>query len=323
MTKRMISIFFMIFSFTILSACESEQDIDKLIQNYVKEKYGFTADITNREGKNEGNMGDRTYTVQKSSKPQIKFQVHLTGMLKSKIEGDNYHDQKKAYELSQKFFKFNQPKLEMLNFEDVYFTASTGGLVVNAVSSKEISFNQPGSIDHLLEFVLIANTFKNEHLPSTSSIESIKIFNKTTKLTFALNEINTITNKDALLKELNNDPDFVNDSLFKRDFTAFQLMEKELEKIGYRFTNGLTIGMVKESIYCYGKNITNGECTGGYEVKLDGPKDPKNLFALVQILKNNQEIKIKDIVIPGSPLIMIENIESITSAQQIKLMLDK
>ncbi|WP_318505642.1 hypothetical protein [Bacillus sp. T3] len=78
MFKRALSIVIMFICFSLLSGCESGPDIDKLIQEYVKDKYNFTVDIISRESKNEGNMGDRTFTVQQTNPPNIKFNILLS-----------------------------------------------------------------------------------------------------------------------------------------------------------------------------------------------------------------------------------------------------
>lgn len=319
MLKKRFVIIVLIACFSILTGCESKQEIDTLIQDYVKEKHGFNVKIINRESKNEGNMGDRTYLVKQTTDPEIQFSVYLSGMLSSTIEGDNYQKQKEAYEYAQQFITSNEEKLLQSGYSKLVFSTSTNGLVVSAASRNEISLQDSLSIDYLLAFINSLNRFQAE-MPHDEKIASVKITHTESNQFLSITDINEITDKDALVGKLNEDTDFVNYSLFKRDFTDFQAMENELYKIGYKLKSGLTVGMVDESIYCYGKNITSGECTGGFEIKLNGPTDAKSLYTMVEALKK-QNIKIKDVVIPGKPMIMLENIDNITSVQQIKLML--
>lgn len=319
MLKKRFVIIVLIACFSLLTGCESNQEIDSLIQDYIKENHGFNVKIINRESKNEGNMGDRTYLVKQAKDPSIQFSVYLSGMLNSTIEGDNYRKQKEAYEYAQQFIASNEATLQQFVYQQITFSSTSDGLTVSAASKNEISLQNPVSIDYLLDFIHRLNLFQAEMLQG-EKIASVKITHKKSNQLLSIADINAITDKGALVEKLNEDTDFVNYSLFKRDYTAFQTMEKELYKIGYELKDGLTIGMVDESIYCYGKNITNGECTGGFEIKLNGPTDAKSLYTMVKALKK-QDIKIKDVIIPSKPMIMLENIDSITSIQQIKLFL--
>jgi len=316
----MLSIVIMFICFSLLTGCESSPDIDILIHDYVKDKYNFNVDIISRESKNEGNMGDRTFTVQQTNPPNIKFNILLSGMLHSTVEGDNYRKQKEAYGYTQPFLSENKQTLHQLGFDQIVFSATADGLTVSALSKKPISLSDSSSIEHLLGFLMALNRYQAETLNDDETIESVLITHNQSKQSISIPNIHMITDQKALVDKLNQNPDIVNDFLFQRDYASFQALEKALNKISYQLKNGLTVGMIDESFYCYGKNIKDGECSGGYEIKLSGPKDAAHLFKAVELLKK-QDINIKDIVIVGKPIIMLENIDDITSVQQIKLIL--
>lgn len=317
----MLSFVFIFLCFSLLTGCESDQDIDKLIQEYVKDKYSFTVEIVSRESKNEGNMGDRTFTVRQTNEHNIQFNIFLSGILNSTVEGDNYQKQKEAYGYTQPYLRENKETLQQLGFNQIVFAASADGLTVSALSKKPLSLKDSLSIEHLLDFLLSLNRYQAEVLQD-ETIAFVKITNNQSKQSISITDIHTITDQKALVENLNQNPDLVNDFLFQRDYASFQALEKSLNKINYHLNNGLTVGMIDETFYCYGKNIKDGKCSGGYEIKLSGPKDAASLFKAVELLKK-QDIHIKDVVITGKPMIMLENIDAITSVQQIKLILNQ
>ncbi|WP_318505644.1 hypothetical protein [Bacillus sp. T3] len=240
-------------------------------------------------------------------------------MLHSTVEGDNYRKQKEAYSYTQPFLSENKQTLHQLGFDQIVFAAAEDGLIVSAISKKPISLHDTLSTEHLFGLITTLNRYQAKFLQN-ESIASVKITHNQSKQSISIPNIHMITDQKALMDKLNQNPDLVNDFLFQRDYATFQALEKALNKISYKLKNGLTVGMIDESFYCYGKNIKDGKCSGGYEVKLSGPKDATNLFKAVELLKK-QEINIKDIVITGKPMIMLENIDAITSVQQIKLIL--
>lgn len=73
MKKGLIPLVFILLSFTLLTSCNSQKDIDQQVKDYVKEKYKFNVAITYREGKNEGNMGDRIFQVIKIANQKLNF----------------------------------------------------------------------------------------------------------------------------------------------------------------------------------------------------------------------------------------------------------
>ncbi|AGK52349.1 hypothetical protein [Bacillus sp. 1NLA3E] len=321
MKKGLIPLVFILLSFTLLTSCNSQKDIDQQVKDYVKEKYKFNVAITYREGKNEGNMGDRIFQVIKNSQPKIEFHVYLSGVINPKIQGDDYPEQKKAYEYSQQFFKENTQKIKRFGYDQIKFSASANGLDVSVVTNQEVSSRDQNSLERLLEFVQIVNRFKEDSL-RTETISSIIIHHKNSQNKIVVNGINSITDSKILTQQLNKDAYFVNKALFQRDKALFQSMEKDIKEIGYSYKYGLNVGMVKETIFCNEDNIKNGECFGGYDLTLEGPRDSKSLYQLAQTLKS-QDIKIKDVFLPEKPSLLIENIDKITSPQQIDLILDR
>ncbi|MEL3959971.1 hypothetical protein [Lysinibacillus endophyticus] len=59
-----------------LVGCDSEEEVDRKVQDYIKETYGFEVDITYRESLNEGNMGDRIYQVQRTD-INVRIKVYI------------------------------------------------------------------------------------------------------------------------------------------------------------------------------------------------------------------------------------------------------
>ncbi len=321
MAKKILFIVFILLSFTLLTACNSQKNIDQQVKDYIKQKYKFNVNITNREGKNEGNMGDRIFLVTKNNQPKIEFHVFLSGIINPKIESDDYPDQKKAYGYGQEFLKESSKKLNQIGYNQIKFSASANALDINVVSKEDITTRNQNSLNRLLDFVRLVNHFKEEQLQS-ETIHSIILNKKNSPDTIVLNNVNTITDINSLIQQLNKDPYFVNKSLFERDKTIFQSIEKDIKGIGFRYKYGLSVGTVKDSIFCYRDNIKNSECSGGYDLILEGPRDSKNLYKLAQTLKN-QEIKIQNVYLPDKPSLLIENIEIITSSQQIDLILNR
>lgn len=321
MKKRFTFILLLLFSFTLLTACNSEEDADNLVKNYVQDKYGFNVDITSR---NE-NGGEKTYVVKQSEKPNLTFEVILSGSFNAKVKDDTYFANKSANEHSQLFTKQNKEKLEQIDYAKVTFSPSNSsqyGYNISVVMNQELSLNDEKSVDNLLEFIQLINLFDDETLQK-ENLDDLTITAKDSDLKIILQNIEKITKKSALVKQLNKDSYLVNTSIFENNKPALAEIEKELEKIGYEYKNGLTLGTIAGSFICMDQDIKNGKCVGGYEVNLEGPKDAESLLKLVQIL-NNQSIKFKNAYLPGGDNpVKLDAIENITTIKQINEILDK
>ena len=321
MKKRLVFILLLLFSFTLLTACNSsEEDVNKLVKDYVQEKYGFNVDITTRESANEGNGGNGAVVVTQTEKPNLTFEVMVSGTFNSKVSDDTYFVNKSAHEHSQLFTKQNKEKLEQFDYAKVTFTPSTSsqhGFNLGVEMNQELTLNNEKALDHLLEFIQMVNLFDDETLQK-ENLDDLTISAKNSDLNITLQNIEKLTKKSSLIKQLSKDSYLVNTSIFEKNKPAFTEIATELEKIGYKYKNGITLGTLTGSFICMDQDIKNGKCVGGYEVNLEGPEDADSLLKLVQTL-NNQSIKFKNVYLPGGDKpVKLENIEDITTIKQIK-----
>ncbi len=142
-----------------LVGCDSEEEVDRKVQDYIKETYGFEVDITYRESLNEGNMGDRIYQVQRTDDPKVEFTVDLMGMLDTEIVGDNYIIQEKAFLLGENFLKKYGKEVPKLNISNVVFRKSSG-LNIEANYNSTISTFKEETIQPLMEFINLLNRYQ-------------------------------------------------------------------------------------------------------------------------------------------------------------------
>jgi hypothetical protein len=322
MKKRLVFILLLLFSFTLLTACNSsKEDVNKLVKDYVQEKYGFDVDIR----ANEENGGNRTVVVTQTEKPNLTFEVMVSGALKSKVSDDTYFVNKSAHDHSLLFTKQNKKKLEQFDYAKVKFTPSTSsqhGFNLSVEMNQELSLNNEKALADLLEFIRLVNLFDDETLQK-ENLDDLTITAKNSDLAITLQNIEKITKINDLVKQLSKDNYLVNTSMFEKNKPAFTEIATKLEKIGYKYKNGITLGTLTGSFVCMDQDIKNGKCVGGYEVNLEGPADADSLLKLVQTL-NNQTIKFKNVYLPGGDKpVKLDNIEDIKTIKQINEILDK
>jgi hypothetical protein len=304
---RYFLLFLLLFSLFTLSGCESEKEVDQIISDYVKKEYSIDSMIIEREGVNEGNMGERTFVLESKEENPVKFEVYLEGMFSTTVTGDNYKEQKEARKAGSEFSSKNKEVLTSNGFRDIEFYTTQGDLVVTAISDNDINLFDGNSLNRLLQLGQLLE--KSE--PSidwvdlkTKSIEDLVYF-----------QLFDLKDEEQLKKKLLTNPDVLNVSLFQRDYKKFKAIEEEIVKKGYKLKNGLTVGRDDQTFYCFEDNEKNGECPGGYYFEIIGKSDKESIFEIVSFLKS-QPIPIDGFtVLPED--IYLENLENIISPDQI------
>ncbi|MGG1679624.1 hypothetical protein ACIFOT_28475 [Neobacillus sp. NRS-1170] len=290
-----------------LSACESENDVDQIVRDYVKKEYGIGVTIKKREDVNEGNMGERTFVLKSKEEIPVTFEVHLKGLFSSRVTGDDYQKQKKAAILGNKFWNVNKSELEMLGFHDVEFSFAEG-LHVSSIYEKDINLYDDKSVSTLIHFIGLLNAYN-------PSPDSLTLKTKSLDFPIELLGLSRLSDKETLKAVLFNDYNIVNVSLFQRDYDKFKAIEEGVEKRGYQLEFGLTVGAYDQSFYCFKENLNNRECNGGYTVGLKGGKsDRETLFDLVLFLKS-QPIRISNVAFHDRGIYL--KLDDINSPQQI------
>nr|WP_263325565.1 hypothetical protein [Neobacillus sp. Marseille-Q6967] len=283
----------------LLTGCESEKRVDNLVKEYVKEKYGIAEiEITYRGQKDESNMGDRGYVVKSITEPSFEFAVHLEGLLRSKITGDDYLDQEEAYYIGEEFFKAYDKELKAIGYSDIMFKHSYSDnplltvLSAEAVTDQKISLNQEPSIENLFKLIQLLNEYNKILEPKEFQVTTLWV-NYPEKQILGISdivvEINEVSQLKTYLLEKTN---FLNEALLEANLDKFKQLEKELVELGFEYG----LGFNNRSIYCYGKDIANAICTG-YSLNIKGEdKSEENIQRLKDVIKNF-ELPIAQVVI--------------------------
>lgn len=300
---RYLYLILLIPCFLFLTGCESQEEIDQLIREYVQTKYDLEEiEFIYRESKNEGNMGDRTYTVKSKKEPAIEFNILLDGIMKSEVVGDDYKKQAEAYEIGQAFESKYGAQLNQLGYSFVNFsraqdrTASTE-LEVSLVSERMISLNNEQSLKDLYQVFGFLQEY-NESLKEDFLIYNLLVDypykDKTGSLNFYYNVID-ITSYEKLISVLVEDIHFVNLALLEKYQSTLVEMEKEIKKLGFSYREGFN----ENSIFCYGKDLSGQECRG-FTIYLSGTdKSEGNINSLKTVIKEF-DIPIGEVVIANT-----------------------
>lgn len=299
-----------------LTACESEQDVDKIVFKYIKKNYDFEVKILERESVNEANMGDRTFKVESQGKPKIKFYIYLEGIFNSKVIKDDYDKQKSTYLLGEKFSQTYRAQLTKLKYSNVEFYHKdlwSGAITVNVSYNNSISIFNDKSIEPLLQLIDLLNSFNNKEIFIYSELDID--FNGQQESIY-LGDIEKIHTLDELKTRLFEQVLLVNDSLLMRDEALFTDLQKRLNKLGYKFVNDL----VTPPLFCYESNLENGECTGGYTLFLRGKSiNIEEIYELVKTLNSYPTLSFdRVIVISNNGDVKLEGIRDIRNMKQIE-----
>lgn len=311
----------MIFLF-LIGACETEKDIDHLIKDYIKDKYNFDIDFVSKESINENNFGDRTYVVKSKNEPRIEFNVYLTGMIGSEIERDDYEEQHQAYEWSQLYTSENASLLKEYGYEQLLFKSSHYGIEISFLAKTEISLLKKEEVERLLTFVTSLNSFNRKNMKKNSfSNISINNPNEHTPFIF-IDDPQTIVDMNSLIHKLRLNTGLANEEMIQKDYDKFLAFEAELNNVGYMYQYGSLSGNFEKSIYCDSSRLSNGECIGGYSVRLDGSRSESKLYQLIEMINSQQTIDIYSIALVGSPYVEIENVSQIKSLEDFRTVLE-
>ncbi|MCP1143438.1 hypothetical protein [Lysinibacillus endophyticus] len=303
-----------------LVGCDSEEEVDRKVQDYIKETYGFEVDITYRESLNEGNMGDRIYQVQRTDDPKVEFTVDLMGMLDTEIEGDNYIIQEKAFLLGENFLKKYGKEVPKLNISNVVFRKSSG-LNIEANYNSTISTFKEETIQPLMEFINLLNRYQeSEKIEESFDVLNILYLNEKS---VQFNQISEVKTMEQLKEQLYHDLDISNESLKERDEPLFIELEDNLKNLGYQYEYGLKSNDWRfESFGCFQEYYENGECSEGYRLYLKGDNlDKDKIFELIQLLNSHPSLTFQDIVVSNledDERILFDDIKLIKSMTDIE-----
>ncbi|RUL52028.1 hypothetical protein [Lysinibacillus antri] len=301
-----------------LVGCDSEEEVDQKVQDHVMETYGFEVDFIYRESLNEGNMGDRIYQVQRKDDPKVEFTVDLKGMWETDVVGDNYKIQEETFLIGQKFLDKYNNEISKLKISDVVFRKGNG-LQINVNYNSNISTFKEDTVQPLMDFINLLNTFKKEE-KFEESIEELNINYVKEKL-MQVEQIETVTSIEQLKEQLYLDLDISNESLKERDEPLFIELENELNNLGYVYEFGLKSEDPRfESFGCFQEYYENGECTEGYRMYLIGESIEKDkIFQLIQYLNSHPALKFQDVIISNrkDERVIFEDIKLIKSMSDI------
>lgn len=190
-----------------LVGCDSEEEVDRKVQDYMKERYGFDVDITYRESVNEANMGDRIYQVQRKDDPKVEFIVDLMGILDTKIVGDNYKIQEKVFLIGENFLKKYEKEVSELNISNVVFRKSSG-IIIEANYNSTITIFKEETFQPLMEFINLLNHYK-ESEKIKENVEELTIYYKNNQ-SVQITNISEVKSIDQLKEQLYHDSDISN-----------------------------------------------------------------------------------------------------------------
>ncbi|SOC11195.1 hypothetical protein SAMN05880501_106100 [Ureibacillus xyleni] len=312
-------VFIMIMLFVLfLVGCDSEEEVDRKVQDHIMETYGFEVDITYRESLNEGNMGDRIYQVQRKDDPKVEFTVDLMGMWETKIAGDNYEIQEEAFFIGEKFVKKYENELSKLKISNVVFRKSSGLYIETSYNSTISNFKEE-TLQPLMEFINLLNSYKESEKFEDNYAELD--INYSNDKSVQLTQIHEIKTLGQLKEQLYQDLDISNESLKAKDEELFIELENDLRKLGYQYEYGLNSDDPRfESFGCFQEFYENGECNEGYRMYLKGDSLEKDkIFELIQFLNSHSSLIFQDVIISNSKdeRIIFEDIKLIKSMADI------
>jgi hypothetical protein len=317
MRVRLLMILFLGLSL-LLTGCDSQEEVDEKVLAYLDENFDFEVDIIYRESVNEGNMGDRSYTVETKEEPKVKFSIFLTGMINTEVVGDDYEEQKRSQLVGEKFLKTYKTELSKLKFSNIKFEFYRD-FRVKALYNDKISVFHEESTEPIYKLIELLNTFKvNEQLEE--DFESLFIDIATQDGSIYLEDIKQFQTKQSLQTTLLKDTHLVVDALLMRDETLFLELGEKLRDIGYDYYYGFNEENQNDhSVFCLEAQLVNGECTGGYRLQLKGESIAKaDLFQLTQLLNNTPPLTFNEVSIRANGQnIFFDDVKMIKESSQI------
>lgn len=303
----------------LLTACDSEEEVDQKVRDYISSAYGFDIDIVYRESINEGNMGERAYLVMNKEEPQVEFMVYLEGMMSTAVVGDNYKVQAEAKAHGDQFAENYKQQLSNLKFTDLLFTHSSNGIEVDIVYNQPISVFNDESIKPLWELIGLFKAFRSEE-GLKDQFDSLSIY-YTSEERIYLEEFEEIRSFDELKSTLVQDVVLVNNSIFDKDKTLFIDLENDLKRLGFEYYYGFpNNNSLHSSVFCYADELENTDCVGGYSLVLRGESvDNEKLFDLITFLNNHSSLVFKGLTVDkNDEKIFIEDVKKIKDRQQLE-----
>ncbi|KAA0547434.1 hypothetical protein FZW96_11270 [Bacillus sp. BGMRC 2118] len=289
-----------------LAGCQTEKEIEKLIAEYVMEQHEISQFEIIHKGKNgESEIGERSYVLQQTEEPKVKFKLYVGGLLKTKVVGDDYKEQLEAYKLGRSFVEKHESVLKQAGYEEMDFrnterkqTKLTDFEVEVTIKSK-LSMNDKKSTQELYDVVSLLNKEKEYLAEKGNFIDSIVIhypyLNKTDTLSIKKN-VASIKNYSDLEDRLLSNSMFVNHALFEQNYDAYEEFEEMAGKFGFTYAEGLT----EHSIYCNKKELDGLGCKG-FTFKISGENTSDwNLNRLSNLVYDADfNIPVKRILVPS------------------------
>jgi hypothetical protein len=303
--KKFISMF--LISFLLLTGCESEKEIDRLVSDYAKTELGVkNIEVIYRSGIDESNMGERSYLVRSKDEPKVEFSVYLEGILKTKVVTDDYKQQLQAYQVGQSFLKENIEMLNNLGFTINQFSntmhheySTARELKVDVNTNRTISLNDTKSIEDMYTLVEMLNylneTITEDDFLVSSLVVDYPFYSDHESLMFHDN-VNQLVTFEEFYSFLISKPSLINQALFETNYNSWQALGEQVNALGFKYAEGMNL----QSISCYEQDLEGLECTGGYNIRLHGEdKSEENLERLKERLRGS-DLHIQRVVVPNT-----------------------
>lgn len=293
-------------SFLLLTGCESEKEIDRLVSDYVKTELGVeNLEFIYRGGIDESNMGDRSYLMKSKDEPQVEFSVYLEGMMETKVVGDDYEDQLEAYKIGQSFIQENNERLTSIGFTINQFSniqhdySKAKELEVEVSTKRTVSLNDEKVVSDVYALIEILNKMNETIAKDDLLISSLDVdypfFEDEESLMFH-DKVDQIGTFEEFYSLLISNPSLVNQALFETNYNSWQALDEQVNTLGFKYAEGMNL----RSISCYEQDLEGLECIGGYNIRLNGDdKSEDNLERLKEILRGS-DLPIQRVVIPNT-----------------------
>jgi hypothetical protein len=302
----------------LLIGCDSQEEVDEKVMSYIDEKLGFEVDIVYRGNINEGNMGDRSYSVVTKDEPNIEFSIFLKGIMNTEIVGNDYKRQKKLHDVKEKFLETYKEELKKLTFTQIRFE-NARGYTVQALYNGQISVFDKKSLDPIYQLIDWLHTFeKKEQLERKFHSLFLDIASQDGSI--YIDDMETIQSLDHLQTALLKDTHLVVDALLKRDEALFLELGTKLSELGYEYYYGWNEeNQDDHSVFCQESQLINAECTGGYRLELKGTSLAKeNLFPLIQLLNNTPPLIFNEVIVrTKDSKVYFDDVKMIKESDQI------
>lgn len=252
-----------------MTACAGAGKIDLKAQKYIKDKYGFEVEVLEKPNINEGNMGETSFKVRKKTGNHLTFNIYITGIFISKIVGDDYKIQAKAFEMKKAFEESNSAILSRAKVKSIEFKsenemesfdyADKGSVIkylkVNVVSANVKNLYDIKKMNSIYEVLKKFQEFSAVYRPLAVKEISMNYTNDVNnRITFDIENVHSIYSMSDFKRQSStpyeppNITNFAQYSYYVEKSALFKEFEGGLRNLGYDYLNTNQIPVFNQNL---------------------------------------------------------------------------